>query len=205
MLSLLAAAILLFHSTAAHRGPVDAAGPPAGRVTTWLIDPGHSELRFRIRHFVNRLSGTFTDWSGTITGDPADWATAAVTVDIRAGSIATNNGRRDDDLRSPDFFEVDKYPDVTFRSRSVTVIGSSLSILGDLTIKGTTRPVTLIGSYLGITPGREGRDRIGFEASTTINRLDYGISWNRVVEGGGVMLGDDVTIEISIEAVRQAG
>ncbi|MEO8138070.1 MAG: YceI family protein [Gemmatimonadota bacterium] len=204
MLSLIAAATLLVAPSALDRAPSDTVTHAAHQATTWQIDQAHSELRFRIRHFVNRISGTFTDWDGTVTGDPGNWGDGSVTVDIRAKSVDTRNERRDNDLRSERFFEVEKYPEVTFTSRSVTVAGSDLTILGDLTIKGTTKAVTLKGSYLGITPGREGKDRVGFEASTTINRLDYGVSWNRTVEGGGVMLGDEVTIEISIEAVKQS-
>lgn len=203
MLSLIAAATLLFSPSALEHHPTDAAPEPSHRSTTWRIDVNHSEVRFRIRHFVNRVSGNVTDWDGSITGDPADWAAGSVEVHMRAGSIDTRNEKRDGDLRGPNFFDAEKFPEMTFISRSVTVSGGELTIQGDLTIKGVTRPVTLKGSYLGVTPGKEGRDRVGFEASTTINRLDYGVSWNRVVEGGGAMLGDEVTIEISIEAVKQ--
>jgi polyisoprenoid-binding protein YceI len=202
MLALAAALLLAAPSTAVHRS---SSGPPvhSAPVATWAIDPAHSELRFRIRHLVTRVSGTFTDWDGTVVGAPDDWTDGSVTVFIRTRSIDTNNERRDNHLRSADFFDVEKYPEMTFRSTSVHVDGRSLTLGGDLTIKDTTKPVTLTGSYLGFTPGRDGRDRVGFEFTTTINRLGYGVSWNRTVEGGGLMLGDEVTIEISIEAVRQ--
>lgn len=187
--------------------PLPPAAPEIGdtsiQVSTWKIDPGHSEVRFRIRHFVSRVSGTFTDWEGAITGDPTDWASGSVSALIRTASIYTANERRDNDLRSTNFFDAATYPEVKFQSRAVKVQGEAIAVEGDLTIRDVTRPVTLTGSYLGMSPGREGRDRVGFEVSTTINRLDYGVKWNRAVEGGGLMLGDDVTIEISIEAVKQ--
>jgi polyisoprenoid-binding protein YceI len=169
----------------------------------WRIDAVHSEIRFRIRHFVTRVSGTFTDWDGIITGDPADWTGGSVVVNIRAQSVDTRSERRDNDLRSANFFEVEKYPEITFRSTGVRMEGSAITLVGDLTIKNITRAVTLTGSYLGIAPGKEGKDRVGFEVSTTINRLDFGVNWNRAAEGGGMMLGDDVRIEIAIEAVKQ--
>jgi polyisoprenoid-binding protein YceI len=186
---------------AGARPPVTRPIPRAA--SEWRIDPVHSEIRFRIRHFVTRVSGTFTDWDGIITGDPADWTGGSVVVNIRTQSVYTRNERRDNDLRSANFFEVEKYPEMTFRSTGVRMEGSAITLVGDLTIKNITRPVTLVGTYLGIAPGKEGKDRAGFEVSTTINRLDYGVNWNRAAEGGGMMLGDDVAIEIAIEAVKQ--
>ena len=143
MLSLIAAAALLAAPPSLDRVPSDTGTRATHRATTWQIDQAHSELRFRIRHFVNRVSGTFTDWDGTVTGDPGKWADGSVTVDIRARSVDTRNERRDNDLRSERFFEVEKYPEVTYTSRSVTVAGSDLTIVGDLTMKGTIRLVTL--------------------------------------------------------------
>jgi polyisoprenoid-binding protein YceI len=183
--------------------PVPPAPVAPVRAATWKIDPTHSELQFRIRHLVSKVTGTFTDWDGTITGDPGDWQNGSVSVAIRATSISTNNERRDNDLRSPKFFDVATYPEITFKSASVTVSGESLTLTGDLTIRGVTKPVVLSGTYNGISPGQDGRDRVGFEVTTKMNRLDYGVTWNRVVEGGGTLLGDEVSIQISIEAIRQ--
>lgn len=166
----------------------------------WQIDPGHSDISFRIRHFMSRVRGTFNEWSGSITGDPANWTRGSVTVTILAASIDTRLDRRDADLRSDNFFDVAKYPTITFKSTGVAISGDSIRITGDLTIRGVTKAVVLQGTYLGLTPGN--RPRIGFEARTTIDRTDYGVTWNRIVEGGGVMLGDDVEIEIAIEAYR---
>jgi polyisoprenoid-binding protein YceI len=191
--------------------PMEAGAIPAARPDTnqgaleWRIDPAQSELTFKIRHLVTRVTGTFTEWQGSIHGDPADWASGSVHVRIQASSIDTQNPRRDADLRSSDFFDAEKYPELTFTSSAVQVDGEHITIHGDLTIKGITRPVTLSGSYLGITTGTDGRVRIGFEASSTINRLDYGVSWNTAVEGGGMLLGDEVFIEMTIAAIRAGG
>ena len=169
---------------------------------TWTIDVAHSEVNFRIRHFMSRVSGTFTDWSGTIQADPANWAGGSVTATINVASVDTRQERRDADLRSPRFFNADSFPTITFVSRSVAQQGDSLTITGDLTMRGVTRPVVLKGTALGVMPGE--RPRAGFEVTTTLNRLDYGVAWNRVLEGGGSMLGDDVEIRINVEAVRPA-
>jgi len=171
--------------------------------TTWKIDVTHSELLFRVRHLVSRVTGTFTDWEGLVTANPDDWSAGSVEVRIRTRSIDTNNERRDNDLRSANFFLSDSFPEMIFRSTGVKVEGENVTLTGDLTIKGTTRPVTLTGSYLGRAPGREGRDRIGFAVSTRINRLDFGLTWNRAAEGGGLVLGDEVTIDVTISAVKQ--
>ena len=168
----------------------------------YAIDPAHSEVSFRIRHFVTKVRGRFNDWSGTINGDPQNWSNGSVEVVIKSASISTGNDRRDADLRSARFFAVDSFPEITFKSTKVESSGESITITGDLTMRGVSRPVVLKGSYLGSVPGKPG-DKVGFDASTTINRTEYGIAWNRAVEGGGVMLGDDVEISISIEANRQ--
>jgi polyisoprenoid-binding protein YceI len=194
MLALLVSLGLLVPPAA---GPAPAALPAPA---TWTIDPVHSDISFRIRHFVSKVRGTFTDWDGTITGDPADWSSGAVEVQIRTASVSTRNDRRDNDLRSPRFFAADSFPEITFRSTRVEVTGSDVSITGDLTMRGVTRSVVLKGEYLGLAPGKDGADKVGFEATVTINRQEYGVSYNRVVEGGGTLLGDEVEISLEIEA-----
>jgi polyisoprenoid-binding protein YceI len=195
----LAAALALF-AVAPTALAAQAASAAAG-LPTWTIDVAHSEVTFRIRHFMTRVSGSFPDFSGVIQGDPAHWAGGAVTASINVASVDTRQERRDADLRSPRFFNADSFPTITFVSRSVTQQGDSLTISGDLTMRGVTRPVILKGAALGVMPGE--RPRAGFEVVTTINRMDYGVAYNRVLEGGGTMLGDDVEIRISVEALRQ--
>lgn len=199
MIRTVRAAALLALVAAIPSGLAAQAAPAA--LPTWSIDVAHSEVNFRIRHFMSRVSGTFTDWSGTIQGDPANWAGGSVTAIINVASIDTRQERRDADLRSGRFFAIDSFPTITFVSRSVTQTGDSLAISGDLTMRGVTKPVVLKGAVLGVMPGE--RPRAGFEVTTTLNRLDYGVVYNRVLEGGGTMLGDDVEIRINVEALRQ--
>lgn len=188
------------------------ASPPATRPAqagapldpaAWRIDKTHSELTFQIRHFMSRVRGTFRDWKGSVTlPDASKWETATIDVEIQTPSIFTDNGRRDNDLRSSNFFAADSFPTITFKSTRIERSGNAGKIYGDLTIRGVTKPVVLEGEFLGLQKNSNGSERLGFAATTTINRLDYGVKWNRAVEGGGLMLGDDVKIEIAIEAVK---
>lgn len=200
MLPLVSAVLLL-----AAPVPVrDAVTPDSTQApATWKVDRTHSELSFRVRHLVSRVPGTFTDWDATITADPANLNGGSVVVNIRTASITTNNERRDTHLKSPDFFDAATYPDITFKSTAVKVDGENITLTGDLTMRGVTKPVTMTGSYNGIQPGDKGRDRIGFDVSAKINRLDYGVKYNRAVEGGGTLLGDEVTITVTVAAVKQ--
>jgi polyisoprenoid-binding protein YceI len=177
------------------------AAAPAAPSNSWRIDPSHSELTFSIRHMVSRVRGQFNKWSGTITGDLNDWESAQVSVTIDASSIDTNNERRDADLRGKDHFEVETFPTITFRSTRIQRDGERVRLTGDLTMRGVTRPVVLEGQLTGVAQER-GRTRAGFEASTVINRKDYGLVWNRAVEAGGWLIGDEVKIDISLAAVR---
>ena len=175
---------------------------PAGSVSTWKIDPTHSELSFSIRHLISRVRGQFNAWSGSIIADPNDWSSASVEVTAQTSSIDTNNERRDADLRSANHFDAEANPTVTFRSTKVTrYAGDSVAVAGNLTIHGITKPVVLRGRFAGMT-GAPGKRRAGFEAETVINRKDFDMTWNRVVEGSS-MLGDEVKIEIDVAAVEQ--
>ncbi|MCR4342190.1 MAG: YceI family protein [Gemmatimonadaceae bacterium] len=195
----LLAVLLLGVATPAFAQDRAAATPPP--TNSWRIDPGHSELTFSIRHMVSRVRGQFNNWSGTITGDLDGWESAVVDVTIDAASIDTNHERRDADLRGKDHFEVETYPTITFKSTKIERSGDRLRMTGDLTIRGVTRPVVLEGQLTG-TAQERGRTRAGFEASTTINRKDFGLVWNRAVEAGGWLIGDEVKIDISVAAIR---
>jgi polyisoprenoid-binding protein YceI len=189
---------------AAQQAPVAQAAAEPADPSVWRIDKSHSELTFQIRHFMGRVRGTFRDWSGTITvQDPARWETASVDVAIQTASIFTDHERRDADLRSSNFFAADSFPVITFKSTHIERTGDEAKIRGNLTIRGVTRPVVLEGRFLGRGQFPNNFERVGFEASTTINRLDYGVKWNRVVEGAGVTLGDDVKIDVTIQASRR--
>jgi polyisoprenoid-binding protein YceI len=196
------ASLLLAPALLLGAGAPAAAPKPAAPIT-WQIDVTHSELTFRIRHLVSRVNGTFGAWKGTIVADPGNLAGGSVNVEIQSASIDTRNERRDNHLRSADFFDAANHPTITFRSTRVQVDrGGALKIYGNLTIRGTTKAVVLDGRMLQVA-GTPGRRRIGFEASATIDRMDYGVTWNRAAEGGGLTLGDDVEITIAVEAAEQ--
>lgn len=176
---------------------------PRGPYTqVWNIDRAHSEMTFSIRHIVSRVRGTFRQWEGSITiPDPVNWERgSSIDVTIQTASIFTDNERRDAHLRTSDFFLADSFPTITFRSTRIERSGDEARIHGDLTMRGVTKPVVITGEFLG-TQGAEFQ-RVGFEGTTKLNRLDYGVAWNRALEGGGVTLGDEVTINLSIAAVR---
>ena len=174
---------------------------PRPAPAVWNIDNAHSSVGFTIRHFVSRVRGSFGNVKGTITADENAWQDAVIDVEIATASISTAQERRDAHLRSPDFFAADSFPTIRFRSTRIERDENNAKIHGNLTLRGVTRTVVLDGSFTGLMKASQG-DRVGFEASTTINRVDYGVKWNRAAEGGGVMLGDDVKVEIAIEAVR---
>jgi polyisoprenoid-binding protein YceI len=198
------ASLLLVPSLLAGTDPVPAATPAVAPVVPvqWEIDASHSELTFRVRHLVSRVRGRFNQFGGTIVADPANLAGGTVNVTVQTASIDTNNERRDTHLRSADFFDAATHPTITFRSTRVEVDGRALKVHGNLTMRGVTKAVVLEGQMLEVG-GVAGKRRIGFEASTTVNRMDYGVTWNRAAEGGGVVLGDDVEISIAVEAVER--
>jgi polyisoprenoid-binding protein YceI len=180
--------------------PAIAAAQPA----VYKADPVHSRVGFSIRHFVSDVDGRFKDFDGAINYDAQHPADSSVQFTVKAASIFTDNDQRDNHLKSPDFFDAAKFPALSFTSTRVTPKGSnSFDVTGNLTIKGVTKTVTVPASFLGVVKTPQG-EVAGFKSSFTINRLDYGVSWNRVIEGGGGMLGDEVTININIEAHRQA-
>jgi polyisoprenoid-binding protein YceI len=174
---------------------------------TFTIDKAHTEVGFDITHFFTKVHGRFTDFSGTIIADPKNVTASSVEVTIRDSSIFTANERRDQHLRTPDFFWVEKYPEITFKSTKV-VPGKDakrFQVLGDLTIRGVTKPVTLEAEFLGMGPvaigGKSMGTQAGFQAMTTINRKDFGIVWNKALDSGGMMLADEVTITLDVAAM----
>jgi len=171
--------------------------------TTWTIDPNHSSVTFTIRHFFSKVSGSFTKFSGDVVYDPANASLSTANAEIDASSIYTANERRDNHLKSPDFFDVAKYPTLAFQSTKVTADGGKLKIEGNLTMHGVTKPVTLEGAFLGSGPAMGGQ-RAGFEASGKVDRKEFGIIWNKVVDQNA-MLGDDVEIRLAVEGVNEPG
>lgn len=176
----------------------------AAEVTTWKIDPAHSSAEFSVRHLmVSRVKGRFDKVSGTVVGDLADPATARVEVSIDAASINTANADRDEHLRSADFFEVEKFPTITFQSKKIEKAGKGYRMTGDLTMHGVTREVVLTvdGPSAPVQVGKARRS--GASARTRVSRKDYGLTWNRAIEAGGVAVGDDVNITIEVELIEQ--
>lgn len=173
----------------------------------WTIDPNHTTVGFSIRHLFSKVNGTFAKVTGSFVYDPQKPESSSVNAEIDASSVTTNNETRDKDLRSENFFDVAKYPTLTFASTAVTSAGEgTLKIDGNLTMHGVTKPVSLDVTFLGSGKGPMGEDRSGFEATGTLDRKDFGIVWNRTLDQGGTLLGDDVAIHLSIEGyIRPAG
>jgi len=172
----------------------------------WEIDASHSGIHFSVRHLgLAKVRGQFSRWNGTIAVPNGDFTRAAVEAVIDATSIETGVADRDTHLRSPDFFDVAQYPEVTFRGSRLEPQGQDTArLVGTLTIKGVTRDVVLDVERLGEARDPWGNERAAFSAKTSIDRKDFGLAWNQVLETGGVMVGERVDLEIEIEAVRQA-
>ncbi len=175
----------------------------------FTFDPPHTEVGFSIRHIFSKIPGKFTDFGGTLLYDNKAITASSVEFTIQSKSINTGNERRDGHLRSADFFDVEKFPTLTFKSTKVSAIqDGKFQVTGDFTMHGVTKPLTLDCELLGegdaSVGGRAMGYRAGFDAKTTLNRKDYGIVYNTVLDAGGTMLGDDVAIEIHVEAVREA-
>jgi polyisoprenoid-binding protein YceI len=173
---------------------------------TYQIDSAHSAAHFSVRHLmVSNVRGEFTKLSGTVVYDAANPANSSLEARVEVASISTREPQRDAHLKSPDFFDAEKFPELTFRSKQVVNEGDEWKVKGDLTIHGVTREVTL--AVEGPTPEVKdpwGGYRIGATAETKIHRKDFGLIWNMALEAGGVVVGDEVKISIEIEAMRQA-
>jgi polyisoprenoid-binding protein YceI len=174
----------------------------ATTTTTYSIDKAHSELTFQVRHLLTKVRGRFSDFSGTIEYDEENPERSQVNVEVQAASIDTNERDRDVHLRSADFFDVEKMPALTFRSTGIQrTSDGTFAVTGDLTIHGVTRSVSFDAFLLGKAKDPWGNERIAFEAETTINRKDFGLTWNAALETGGFLVGDEVTISVSVQAV----
>jgi len=170
-------------------------------MTKWTIDPDHSAAWFSVRHLmIANVRGHFGRIAGAILFDPSDATHSSVEVTIDAASICTGIKKRDDHLRSPEFFDVEKYPEITFKSKTVEIAGSNrCKVHGDLAIHGVIHPVTLEVEYFGPVRSPFGAASMGFTAKTMVNREDYGLTWNVPMEGGGVMVGKDAKIVLEVE------
>ena len=171
---------------------------------TYKIDKSHSEAIFQVRHLVTRVRGRFSDFEGTIVLDEANPEQSSVEFTIQATSIDTNEPDRDKHLRSDDFFAVEQFKTITFKSKKITKRGGeTFDVVGDLTIRGVTKEITLPVTHLGKAKDPWGNDKVGFETEITINRKDFGLKWNAPLETGGFLVGDEVKVSLSVQAAGQ--
>ena len=173
---------------------------------TYTLDPAHSRIGFVARHaMVTKVRGAFNEFEGTATLDGANPASSRAQVTINAASIDTRNAQRDEHLRSNDFLAMADYPQITFTSTGARQVDdTTFELTGDLTIKGVTNPVTIPFTFEGAAKDPFGNQRVGFEGSVTINRKDYGITWNAALETGGVLVSEKVTLEFEVSAIKNA-
>lgn len=174
-------------------------------VTRWELDPAHSSAGFSIRHMmIAKVHGGFTKLSGSLKLDRKDLSKSSVEAVIDAASIDTREAKRDEHLRSPDFFDVQKYPSITFKSKRVALDGEGFSVVGELSMHGVTKEVTLAVEGLDSEMKDPwGNTKIGASATTKIKRKDFGLNWNAALEAGGVLVGDDVSITLDLQFVRK--
>lgn len=174
------------------------------QVGTWSIDQSHSSVEFVVRHLVvSKVKGRFGSFEGVITVDGADPLASTVETTIQVASIDTGDEQRDAHLRSPDFFDVEQFPTITFRSTSLRPRGSDYDVDGELTIRGVTKPVTLTLEYNGTSGDPWGGTRAGFSAETEINRRDFGLDFDVALDTGGALVGEKIKIQLEVEAVLQ--
>ena len=183
------------------------ASPAVAAPVTWKVDPAHTEVGFDVRHFFTKVHGVFHDTQGTIVFDEQDPTAIKVDASARVASVDTGNRNRDSDLQTPDFFNAATDSILSFRSTKVEKTGKSkYKVTGDLTMRGVTKQVVFDAEFLGSsTVSIEGKSwgaKAGFSATTVVNRQDYGIKWNKALDNGGMMVGDDVTITLNIEGSK---
>lgn len=171
--------------------------------STWKIDPGHSAIQFKVKHLaIANVSGVFSVFSGTVQTAQDDFADAQVHVVIDAGSLGTNNEVRDTHLKSDIFFDVQQFPQLTFRG-TLHKLSGEYALTGLLTIRGVAKQISLATALTGTGKGRWGDTRAGFELTGRINRTDFGLTWNMPTELGGLLLGEDIQLHMDIELIKE--
>ncbi len=180
--------------------------PALGHAATWEADPAHSSVGFAIRHMmISTVRGQFRTFTAKATGDPTNPSMATIEASIDAASIDTGNEKRDAHLKTPDFLDVAKFPTLTFKSKKIEAAGpGKAKVTGELTLHGGTKEVVLdVEGPSGVIKDPMGNEKAGAHASTKINRKDFGIVWNKSMDGGGLMVGDEIDISIDVEAVKK--
>lgn len=174
-------------------------------MATWTVDPAHSEIGFKVKHLViSTVSGKFTSFEGKIEAEKEDFTDANISFSADITSIHTGNEQRDGHLKSPDFFDADNHPRLTFKSTKITFKGGSdYTVEGDLTIRGTTKPIVLSAEYGGKQKDFYGNEVAGWELTGKLNRQDYGLKWSAVTEAGGIVVSDEVKLVANVEVVKQ--
>jgi polyisoprenoid-binding protein YceI len=179
---------------------------PAGagaETARWEVDSDHSIIEFRVTHMVvSKTAGRFMDYSGFVEMDPDARTFKTIEATINTASVNTNQEKRDAHLRNADFFDVEKHPTMTYRLKSYKKQGDSYVALGDLTLRGVTKEITLVGTFNGVTKDPWGNFRAGFNAEGKLNRKDFGMIWNKTLDSGGVVVGDEVQIRLDIECIK---
>lgn len=171
---------------------------------TYVIDAAHSDVTFTIRHLISKVTGRFNEFSGNFKIDLQDLDASSAEFTIKAASIDTRNEDRDKHLRSGDFFEVETYPEITFKSSKISKTGdNTYDVTGTFTMHGVSKEITLPVTYLGEVKDPWGNLKVGFATSTTLDRKEYGIVWNKALDAGGMILGDEVEVVINLEVAKQ--
>ena len=175
-------------------------------MATYKIDPSHSEVMFKIKHLmITNVTGSFSKFDATMVADKEDFSDATVSFEAEVDSISTNSEQRDGHLKSDDFFAAEKYPRISFVSTAIKKINDEdYKLTGDLTIRDITKPVTLDVTYGGTMTDFYGQTKAGFEISGKINRKEYGLVWHAVTEAGGIVVSDDVKLNLNVQMIKQA-
>jgi len=170
---------------------------------TYVVDRPHSQATFTVRHMMSKVAGKFDDFTGTVNVDRANPSASSVELTIKTASINTGDPNRDKHLRTPDFFDAEKNPEIHFKSTAIAPSKTKdvYDVTGDLTMHGVTKRVTLPVEFLGYQKDPWGNERAGFQLETKLSRKDYGINWNKALDNGGFLVGDDVTVSINLETL----
>lgn len=177
-----------------------------GEMARYDVDLDHSIIEFQVKHMViSKTTGRFMDYSGFVEMDPEAGQFKTIEATIKAASLNTHHEKRDTHLRSPDFFDVEKYPSITFKLKQVKKTGDEYTAVGDLTMRGITKEITLVGAFNGVTKDPWGNTRAGFTGKGKLNRKDFGMNWNKTLDSGGLIVGDDVDIRLEVEVIKAKG
>lgn len=179
-------------------------GEVKAEMSKWKVDYDHSTVGFQVVHMVvSKTNGKFTEYSGTVVMDPEAQEFQAIEAVIQTASVTTDHQKRDDHLRSPDFFDSKTFPTMTYQMTSYKKMGDQYAAQGELTLLGVTKPITLIGTFNGVAQDPWGNTRAGFTAEGTINRKDFGMKFSKLLDNGGLMVGDEVKIKLEIEVIKE--